>query len=89
MAVVFAVFSVAILLVFTLSEGRERRLARLSQRRTEAAQAARVIRTRGADAIERLAARLASDRGRRIGLDQLLAQPDPAGAEHLDGPAER
>ena len=85
---VFLVFLVAILLVLTLSEGRERRLAHFARRRTEAAQAARVIRTRGADAIERLAARLAPDRGRQIGLDQLLAQPDPAGAEHLDGPAE-
>ena len=88
MAVVFVVFLVAVLLVFTLSEGRERRFARVSQLRTEAVQAARVIRTRGAEIIERLAARLAPDHGSRIGLDQLLAQPDPAGAEHLDGPAE-
>ena len=85
---VFLVFLVAVLLVFALSEGRDRRLARLSQFRTDAAQTAGVIRTRGAETIERLAARLAPDRGRRIGLDQLLAQPDPAGAEHLDGPAE-
>ncbi len=76
---VFLVFLVAILLVFTLSDGRERRLARFSQHRTEAARAVRVIWTRGADAIDRLAARLAPDRGRRIGLDQLMAQPDPGG----------
>ncbi|HUZ55906.1 MAG TPA: hypothetical protein VMU94_25685 [Streptosporangiaceae bacterium] len=88
MAVVFVVFLVAILLVFTLSEGRDRRLARLSHVCTEAAQTARVVRTRGSETIEWLAARLARDQGGRIGLDQLLARPDPAGAERLDGPAE-
>jgi hypothetical protein len=88
MAAVFVVFLVAVLLVFTLSEGRDRRLARLSQLCTEAAQSARAIRTRGSETIERLSARLARDQGGRIGLDQLLTPPDPAGAEHLDGPAE-
>lgn len=88
MAVVFVVFSVAVLLVFTLSEGRDRRLARLSHLCTEVAQRARVVRTRGSETIEWLAARLARDQAGRIGLDQLLAQPDPAGAEHFDGPAE-
>jgi hypothetical protein len=88
MAVVFAVFLVAVVLVFTLTEGRERRLARLSHLCSKAAQTARVVLRRGSEAIEWLAARLARDQGGRISLDQLLAQPDPAGAEHLDEPAE-
>lgn len=88
MAVVFVVFFVAVLLVFTLSEGRERRLARLSHLLADATRTARVGRTRGTEIIDRLAGRLARDQADRIGLDQLLAQPDPAGAEHLDGPAE-
>lgn len=86
MALVFVVFLVAILLAFTLSEGRDRRLAQLSDLRTQTAQTARVLVTRGAETVDRITARLAREKSGRIGLDQLLVRPDPAGTEHLDGP---
>jgi hypothetical protein len=86
MALVFVVFLVAILLAFALSEGRDRRLARLSDLRTQAARTARVFLTHGTETVEWLTARLARDQAGRIGLDQLLGRPDPAGTEHAEGP---
>ncbi len=85
---VFLVFLVAVLLVFAVSEGRDRRLARLFHLRTQSQRTARIMLTRATETTERLAAHMARDQGGRIGPDQLLARPDPAGEEHLDRPAE-
>ncbi len=77
MAVVFAVFLVALLAVFLRPEGRADRFTRASELISRGAQAGRTLFSRGSEVVERLSADLAADEGQAGGLDGLLGQAEP------------
>src|SRR6266700_824580 len=72
MAAVFAVFLIAILLAFVRPDGRAERITRFSAHAARAERVARACLAGGAGAIERAAAKLASNQRGRVRLDQLL-----------------
>ncbi len=78
MAVVFAVFLVALLAVFLRPEGRADRFARTSALFTRGARTGRTLVNRGSEAVERLSADLARDEGQPGSLDGLLGPAEPA-----------
>jgi len=82
MAAVFAVFLIAMLLAFFRSDGRAGRIARLYALVARAEGVARTCLTGVAGVIERAAARLASDRRGRVGLDQLFRGPRAGQGPH-------
>jgi hypothetical protein len=88
MALVFAVFLIAMLAVFLRPEGRAARMERLSARAARIARASRTVLARGTAITERIAAGLAEDHRHRTSLDRLLtdrARVADAGASSADG----
>jgi hypothetical protein len=83
MALVFAVFLLALLVVFARPEGRSQRIARLKGALSRAARMVRAVRIKGADTVERIAAELAEDHRSTGGVGQLL-MPADGGGEALD-----
>ena len=88
MAVVFAVFSLAMLLAFVRPEGRPGRMARLSALAARVRETGRTLLSRGAEIVERAAAHVARDQHGRVGLDQLLHGPGPNRADPLNAKSE-
>ncbi|MGI9006013.1 MAG: hypothetical protein ACR2FU_07415 [Streptosporangiaceae bacterium] len=78
MAIVFAVFLVALLAVFLRPEGRADRFARASALASSAAKTSRTLFSRGSDVVDRVSADLARDESQPGGLDVLLGPPEPA-----------
>lgn len=72
MAVVFAVFLVALLAVFLKPEGRADRFARTAELFRSGAATGRAWFSRGSEAVDRLSADLAADDSSSGGLDGLL-----------------
>jgi hypothetical protein len=81
MALVFAVFLFALLVVFARPEGRVQRIARVKAGLARAVRMARAVRLRGTDTVERLAAELAENHRSQGGVGQLLTRADAGGAE--------
>jgi hypothetical protein len=88
MALVFAVFLVALLVVFARPEGRAQRIARVKDVLTRAARATKAARRTGTETVERIAAELAEDHRSRGGVGQLLTPADGGGAEPGEQRAE-
>ena len=84
MALMFAVFLLALLVVFARPDGRAQRIARLKGVRARGAGMARAVRTRGTGAVERIAAELAEDHRSTGGVGQLLTPGDGGGVEPLE-----
>jgi len=82
MALVFAVFLFALLVVFTRPDGRAQRIARVKDVLSRAARMTRAVRKTGTEAVERIAAELAQDHRSIGGADQFLTPADRDGAEH-------
>ena len=78
MAVVFAVFLVALLAAFLRPEGRADRFARTSALFSRGAETGRTLFSRGSEAVDRLSADLARDESQPGGLDGLLGPAEPA-----------
>jgi len=83
MALVFAVFLLALLAVFARPEGRAQRIARLKDVMARVQTMARAVTTRGSDAVDRIAAELADDHRSTGGVGQLLTPADGGGVEPL------
>lgn len=81
MVLVFAVFLLALLVVFARPEGRTRRIARVKDVLTGAARVTKAARKTGTETVERIAAELAEDHRSRGGVGQLLTPADGGGAE--------
>jgi hypothetical protein len=88
MVVVFAVFSLAMLLAFLRPEGRPGRIARLSAVAARTRATCSALMASGTEVVERAAAHMARDQRGRIGLDQLLHRPAQGRADPLDANSE-
>lgn len=84
MAPVFAVFLLALLVVFARPEGRAQRIARLKRVLDRAAEMAKTVRTRGTRTVDRIAAELADDHRSMGGVGQLLTPADGGGADRFE-----
>jgi hypothetical protein len=83
MALVFAVFLLALLVVFARPEGRAQRIARLRGVMARMARMARTVRIRSTNTVDRIAAELAKDHRSTGGVGQLLTPADGGGVEPL------
>lgn len=88
MALVFAVFIVALLVVFLRPEGRARRIAQLKAVTARAADITRAVLTRGTETVDKIAADLAEDHRGTGGVSPLLAPAEGAGTDPLEQSAE-
>jgi hypothetical protein len=88
MALVFAVFILALLVVFLRPEGRASRIARLKAVATRAAGVIRTVLNRGTETVDRIAADLAEDRRAGGGVSQLLTPAEGAGTDPLEQSAK-
>jgi hypothetical protein len=88
MALVFAVFLLALLVVFVRPEGRAQRIARVKDVLTRAARAIKSARRTGTETVERIAAELAEDHRSRGGVSPLLNPADGGGAKPRQQRAE-
>ena len=79
MALVFAVFLLALLVVFARPEGRSQRIARLKGALSRSAGMVRTVRMKGTDTVDRIAAELAEDHRSTGGVGQLLTPADGGG----------
>jgi hypothetical protein len=79
MALVFAVFLLALLVVFARPEGRSQRIGRLKGVLSRAARMVRAVRMKGTYTVERIAAELAEDHRSTGGVGQLLTPADGGG----------
>ncbi len=86
MALVFAVFLFALLVVFLRPEGRARRIGQLKAVGARAAGIIRTVLRTGTETVDRIAADLAEDHRGTGGVSQLLTPADTAGA---DRPAQQ
>jgi hypothetical protein len=90
MAPIFAIFLIAVIAVFLRTEGRARRIERLSAFASRTTRFIRTVLARGTAAVELIAARLAEDHRDKNGLDRLLSAADrtraaETGASSTDG----
>jgi hypothetical protein len=81
MALVFAVFLLALLVVFARPEGRAQRIARVKDVMARAARIAKAVRRTGTETVERIAAELSENHRSTGGVGQLLTPADVGGAE--------
>ncbi|HEX7994487.1 MAG TPA: hypothetical protein VF506_11235 [Streptosporangiaceae bacterium] len=88
MALVFAVFLLALLVVFVRPEGRAQRIARVTDVLTRAARVIKSARRTGTETVERIAAELAEEHRSRGGVGPLLNPADGGGAEPRQQRAE-
>jgi hypothetical protein len=88
MALVFAVFLVALLVVFLRHEGRARRVARLRAALDRAAAIVRAALARGSETSDRIAAYLAQDHRSAGGAGTLLSPADDGSADPVEQNAQ-
>ena len=88
MALVFAVFLVALLVVFLRPEGRARRIARLKTARARAAAIVRAALDAGTETADRIAADLAQDHRSAGGVGTPLTPADDGSADPLEQNAQ-
>jgi hypothetical protein len=81
MPLVFAVFLLALLVVFARPEGRAQRIARVKDVMARAARIAKAVRRTGTETVERIAAELAGNHRSRGGVGRLLTPADVSGTE--------
>jgi hypothetical protein len=82
MAVLFAVFLVAVLVAVARAEGRARGLERLRALATALVSIGKAVIDVGTEIVERAAARLAEEHRSQVGIDQFFAV---AGRRRIDG----
>jgi hypothetical protein len=83
MALVFAVFLLALLAAFARPDGRAQRIARLKDIIARAGKMARAVRMTGGDTVDRIAAELADDHRSAGGVGRLLTPADGSRGEPL------
>jgi len=81
MALVFADFLLALLVVFARPDGRAQRIARVKDVMARAVRITKVVRRTGTETVERIAAELAENHRSRGGVGRLLTPADGRGAE--------
>jgi hypothetical protein len=81
MPLVFAVFLLALLVVFARPEGRAQRIASAKDVMARAARIAKAVRRTGTETVERIAAELAGNHRSRGGVGRLLTPADVSGTE--------
>jgi hypothetical protein len=86
MALVFAVFLLALLVVFLRPDGRARRIVQFKAVAARAASITKAVLHRGTETVDRIAAGLAEDNRGTGGVSKLLAPAETAGA---DQPAQQ
>jgi hypothetical protein len=84
MALVFAVFILALLVVFLRPEGRASRIARLKAVAAGATEVTKTVLNRGTETVDRIAADLAEDHRGTGGVSQLLTPAEGAGTDPLE-----
>jgi hypothetical protein len=82
MAVLFAVFLIAVLVAVARAEGRARRIERLRALATALVGIGKAVLAVGTEIVERAAARLAEEHRSQAGIDQFFAV---AGRRRIDG----
>ncbi len=84
MALVFAVFIIALLVVFLRPEGRARRIARLRAGLGRAVDVTKSGVTRSTETVDRIAADLAEDHRGTGGVSHLLTPSDGTGTDPVE-----
>ena len=88
MALVFAVFILALVVVFLRPDGLGRRIAHLKALTARTVEIARTVLSRGTDTVDWIAADLAEDSRGTGAVSPLLAPADAAGTDPLEQSAE-
>jgi len=88
MALVFAVFILALVVVFLRTEGRASRIAQLRRIGARTTVIARVVLHKGSEAVDRIAADLAEEHRGPGGVNPLLSPADGPGTDPLEQSAE-